>query len=558
MDKNRILLFLLFVAFIMVPMSGYAAKSTNDADLCLACHSDKTLTKKLLNKEILSLYVNGNEFKNSVHAKGGCTGCHPDISMDNHPVVKKIKSKKDYSLSKSKQCAVCHTDEQMRKRLPIHSSLAAKGTCIECHGYHAIKSSAVQKTGVPENQYCMTCHSRQLVMKMTNGETVSVQVSELALRNSVHGKLRCTECHTGFSMTQHPMKSYSSKRAYSIVVSENCGKCHEQASKDYAVSVHLDMLKRGNSKAPACTDCHGDHAVASTKKYRDIGITSCNKCHADLNSSYEASMHGKAWRKGIENAPTCASCHNAHNVESTMTTRIKEGCLKCHQQAAKVHNSWLKNPPIALPSFAEAHFDVVSCAACHSPAASRAVYLSIYDRKTGKPLPEDEILKVLETDSAGLMQKIDTSADGILDAQEIWNLFALLYKKDVSTVFMGKMDVTSATEAHLIGPKAEATIDCEKCHHPDAEFFKDIFLVMKNTEGKTKLLKAKSDVLNSVYTIIPARKFYVLGSTSIQLFDILFVVALIGGLAVPIGHITFRIITSPLRSLRRMGKGGRQ
>jgi hypothetical protein len=33
---------------------------------------------------------------------------------------------------------------------------------------------------------------------------------------------------------------------------------------------------------------------------------------------------------------------------------------------------------------------------------------------------------------------------------------------------------------------------------------------------------------------------------------------LIGGIAVPIGHITFRIITSPLRSLRRMGKGGKK
>jgi hypothetical protein len=446
----------------------------------------------------------------------------------------------------------------MRKRLPIHSSLAAKGTCLECHGFHSVKSSAVRKTGVPENQYCMTCHSRQLIMKMKNGETLSVLVNESALRNSVHGKLKCTECHAGFSMTQHPMRTHSSRRAYSLETSENCGKCHEKASQDYASSVHLDMLKRGNSKAPACTDCHGDHAVASTKKYRDIGITSCNKCHADLNSSYEASMHGKAWRKGIENAPTCASCHNAHNVESTMTTKIKDGCLKCHKETAKAHNSWLKNPPLTLPSFAEAHFDVVSCAACHSPAASRAVYLSIYDRKTGKPLPEDEILKVLETDSAGLMQKIDTSADGILDAKEIWNLFALLYKKDVSTVFMGKMDVTSATEAHLIGPKAEATRDCEKCHHPNAEFFQDIFFVMKNAEGKMNSIKAKSDVLNSVYTIIPARKFYVLGSTSIQLFDILFAVALIGGLAVPIGHITFRIITSPLRSLRRMGKGGRK
>lgn len=559
MDKKRILLFsILFIAFIMVPISGYAARSAEETQLCLACHSDKTLAKKLLNKEILSLYVNGSEFKQSVHAKVGCTGCHTDISMDNHPVAKRIRSKKDYSLSKSKQCAVCHTDEQMRKRLPIHSSLAAKGTCVECHGFHSIQSAAVQKTGVPENQYCMTCHSRQLTMKMKNGETLSVLVNESVLRNSAHGKLKCTECHSGFSMTQHPMRTYNSKRAYSIAVSENCWKCHEQASQDYAVSVHLDMLKRGNSKAPACTDCHGDHAVASIRKYRDIGITSCTMCHADMNSSYEVSMHGKAWRKGVENAPTCASCHNAHDVESTMTTKIKEGCLKCHQQAAKLHNSWLKNPPVALPSFAEAHFDVVSCAACHSPNASRAVYLGIYDRKTGKPLPEEELLEVLETDSEGLMREIDSDADGGIDAKEIWELFALLHKKDVSTVFMGKMDVSNATEAHLIGPKAEATRDCEKCHHPNAEFFQNIFFVTKNAEGKTRLFEAKKDVLNSIYTIIPARKFYALGSTSIKLFDILFVVALIGGIAVPIGHITFRIITSPLRSLRRMGKGGKK
>jgi hypothetical protein len=558
MDKKRILLFFLFIALMIVPICSYAAKSQNETQLCLACHSDKTLAKKLMNKEILPLYVDGNAFKRSVHAKTGCTGCHTNISMDNHPVMKRIKSRKEYSLSRSRQCAVCHTDEQMRKRLPIHSSLAAKGTCVECHGYHAVQTSAVQKTGVPENQYCMTCHSRQLSMKMKNGETLSVLVNESALRDSVHGKLKCTECHAGFSMTQHPMKVYSSKRAYSIEKSANCWKCHEEAYKDYEVSVHLDMLKKGNAKAPTCTDCHRDHTVLSTKKHRDIGISSCNKCHSNMNSSYEASMHGKAWRKGVQNAPTCASCHNAHNVESTMTTKIKDGCLKCHQQTAKVHNSWLKNPPVTLPSFAEAHFDVVSCAACHSPSAARAVYLSIYDRKTGKPLPEEELLKTLETDSESLMQKIDANADGSVDAKEIWDLFAILYKKDTTTFFMGKMDVATAADAHLIGAKTEATRDCEKCHHPDAEFFENIFIVTKNAEGKTRLLQAKNDVLNSVYTIIPARKFYALGSTSIKLFDILFVVALIGGIAVPIGHITFRIITSPLRSLRRMGKGGKK
>ncbi|MBS1113661.1 MAG: cytochrome c family protein [Nitrospirae bacterium] len=558
MDKKRITVLFLFVAFLIVPICVYAAKSADETQLCLACHGDRALTKKLMNKEILSLYVNSSDFRQSVHAKGGCTGCHSDISMDNHPVVKKIKSKKDYSLSKSKQCTVCHTDAELRKRLPIHSSLAAKGTCVECHGFHSIKSSAVQKTGVPENQYCMTCHSRQLVMKMKSGETLSVLVNESALRKSVHAKLKCTECHSGFSMTQHPMRTHDSKRTYSLQISKNCWKCHEKASQDYESSVHLDMLKRGNSKAPSCTDCHGDHAVVSTKKYRDIGITSCNKCHSDMNSSYEASMHGKAWKKGDEKAPTCASCHSAHNVESTLTTKIKEGCLKCHKEAAKAHTSWLKNPPLTSSSFAEAHFDVVSCVACHSPGAARAIYLSINDRKTGEPLPEEEILKILETDSEGLMQKIDTNADGSIDAKEIWDLFVLLYKKGTTTVFMGKMDVTKATEAHLIGGKAEATRDCEKCHHPNAEFFKDIFLVMKKADGNTRLLQAKQDVLNSIYTIIPARKFYALGSTSITLFDIVFVVALIGGIAVPIAHITFRVITSPLRSLRRMGKGGKK
>jgi ribosomal protein L31 len=395
-------------------------------------------------------------------------------------------------------------------------------------------------------------------MKMKSGESLSVLVNESVLRNSVHGNLKCTDCHAGFSMTQHPMKSYGSQREYAIEKAGNCQRCHEKAFKAYETSVHLDMLRGGNLKAPACTDCHGDHAVLSTKKDRSIGITSCNKCHADMNSSYEASMHGKAWKRGDEKAPSCASCHNAHDIGSTMTTKIKEGCLKCHKDPGKVHNKWLSNPPITLPSFAEAHFDVVSCAACHSPGAGRAIYLSLYDRKTGKPLPEEELLKVLETDSEGLMERIDSNADGSIDAKEIWNLFALLFKKGKTTVFMGNMDVTKATEAHMIGSKAEATKDCERCHHPEAEYFQNVFMVIKKADGKPILFKAKKEVVNSFYTIVPATKFYALGSTSIKLFDILFVVALLGGIAVPIGHISLRIITSPLRSLRKMGKGGKK
>ena len=123
---------------------------------------------------------------------------------------------------------------------------------------------------------------------------------------------------------------------------------------------------------------------------------------------------------------------------------------------------------------------------------------------------------------------------------------------------MAEMDVSNAAEAHNIGAKADAVKDCVKCHHPEAELFKDVFLVLEKDDGKPIVMKADREVLNSLYTILPVSKFYALGSSSVRLWDILFVLAVIGGLAVPIGHISLRIITSPLRSLRRMGKGGKK
>jgi len=513
-----------------------------------------------MNKEILSLSVNGAEFASSVHGKVSCSGCHPDISMDNHPQSKIIRSRKDFALGVSRNCSNCHTAAQLDKRQPIHKSLAAKGPCIECHGSHYIKGVAIEKVGVKDNTYCLICHRNKINMSMKNGEPLSVFIDEAAVANSAHAKLQCTQCHSEFSKTQHPVRSFGSRRAYSIAAAELCLTCHKEAAKLYASSVHIEQLKGGNTKAPACTDCHGDHAIASVKKDKTIGVVSCNKCHSDMNASYEASMHGKARLKGDEKAPSCASCHNAHNVESAkMTTKIKDGCLRCHKNAAKVHSKWLYNSPIKLSSFARAHFDAVSCAACHSPGAERAIYLSLYDRRTGKPLTEEEVLKTLGGPEAeGLMDKIDENANGSIDPKEMWGLFAQLIKKGVITTFTGNMDVQKATEAHMIGSKAEGVKDCDKCHKPDAELFQNVFVVIKKADGKPTVLKADKGVLNSIYTILPMSKFYALGSSSVKLLDILFIVALLGGIAVPIGHLLLRLITSPLRALRRMGKGGKK
>jgi predicted CXXCH cytochrome family protein len=533
-------------------------KGMNEIQYCLTCHRHD-LSMALSSREVLSLSINESAYKSSIHGNLLCSACHTDFSMTKHP-VRTFKNKREYTALATKPCSICHLDEKLRKS-PVHGSLMAKATCVECHGSHAIKGIAAQKAAAPETQYCLSCHKGKLTKTMKNGESLSLFVEEPLLRSSVHAKLQCADCHAGFSKSQHPVRSYTSRREYTIVTSDRCKKCHSDASKQYEGSIHLSLLKSGHMEAPACTDCHGFHLI--TKADRGLGLVSCNKCHWDMKNSYEASVHNKARMKGDQNAPVCSSCHNAHDVQSTkMTAKIKDACLACHKNAEDKHKKWLYNPPITLRTFSALHFNTVACAACHAPEARRGIYLNLYDRKTGKPFPEEELIKLYETDPAGLKAKIDANGDSSIDSTEVWNLFKYLYSKGVTTTLIGKIDVLKATDAHQIAEKTKALKDCGVCHNPDSPFFKDIFIVVRKADGRPTVFNAKQGVLGkelkSVYTILPASKFYVLGSTNVKLWDILFIVALLGGIAVPIGHITLRIITSPLRSLRRMRKGGKK
>ncbi len=533
-------------------------KGISETQYCLSCHK-QSISKTLSSGEALSLFVNESDYKASVHGKLECSACHTDFSKTKHP-VRTIKNRREYTALSTKSCSTCHTDAQLRKS-PVHSSLLATASCVECHGSHAIKSIVAQKAGAPENQYCLSCHKGKLSMSLRDGGSLSVFVDDSSLKSSVHGKLRCTECHADFSKNKHPVRVFLSRRDYSIVASDLCGKCHSDANTKYKNSIHHALIRSADVMAPACSDCHGSHAVRKAGK--DIGFVSCNRCHQDMKSSYEESVHNKARMKGDTNAPACTSCHKAHDVQSTkMTAKIRDACLLCHKNAQDKHEKWLYNPPLKLRTFTELHFNTVACAACHAPSAGRGIYLTLYDSKTGKPLPEEELLKLLDTDPSGLGAKIDTNGDGIIDSSEVWNLFRNLYTKGIRTSLLGKMDVSTATEAHNIADKTKAVKDCGTCHNPNSPFFKEVFLVIRKADGRPIVFNAEQDVLgkdlDSVYTIVPTRKFYVLGSTNLKLWDILFIVALIGGIAVPIGHLSLRIITSPLRSLRRMKKGGKK
>ncbi|MBM4128618.1 MAG: hypothetical protein FJ243_00705, partial [Nitrospira sp.] len=384
-----------------------------DQQYCLTCHRHD-LSMTLASGEVYPLIVDEAAFKGSAHGGLSCSICHMGFSKKDHP-TKVFKTRKEYSASYSKSCRMCHPDAVIMKK-PMHGKAVTQvkaPACSECHTSHAIKRIKDLKAAISESQYCLMCHRHSLTMPLKSGEHLALFVDERLISKSVHGKLPCSNCHEGFSKDIHPLRVYKNKREYSSIMGGTCKKCHAEADKLYTGSIHDIVLKEGNLKAPSCTDCHGFHTVVKATTDRNFGLLSCAKCHGEENNAYEKSIHNTARIKEKENAPVCSSCHRAHDVKVTaMTMKMKEVCLTCHKNADKAHKKWLSNPPFKLSSFAGYHLEKVSCSTCHAPDARGGIFLVMNDKKTGKPFPEQEVLRLLATDAAGLQKQLNPDGKG--------------------------------------------------------------------------------------------------------------------------------------------------
>jgi cytochrome b subunit of formate dehydrogenase len=109
--------------------------------------------------------------------------------------------------------------------------------------------------------------------------------------------------------------------------------------------VHGTALARGNTDAPTCTNCHGEHTIFQHNDPRSpvaAGNVSaqCASCHGSVRladkygmassrpETFSDSYHGLAIKGGSVNAANCASCHGAHNKANLAAT-----CGKCHPGA---------------------------------------------------------------------------------------------------------------------------------------------------------------------------------------------------------------------------------
>jgi hypothetical protein len=382
---------------------------------------------------------------------------------------------------------------------------------------------------------CLKCHSKKLKKKLEDGEKMSLQVMAVEFEESVHNVIGCTGCHRDVGKSKHPSKKpISSMRDYSVRQNETCNQCHAAKAEAYDGSIHASLAASGHADAPLCSDCHQAHAVKPMTVYQPVTGEPCKACHVEIFDAYAQSVHGLARANGNVirpehiQAPICADCHNAHDVNAVAAIdHLQSTCLDCHDGASQKHEKWLPN--------AAMHMTSVSCAACHSPAAERRVDLQLYDNLDQVPVGMNEGHSEIQD----RLNEIDAGDDG-LDPVELWKLVRLSSNEGKATnvTLRGRMEVTKGVDAHRLAPRSEAVRSCESCHKGGAEAFQNVTVSISRPDGRKQRFEADEKILSSAISVDSVGGFYAPGGTRIKLLDGLLALAIFGGLAVPIGHIT--------------------
>lgn len=540
----------ILVGFLMLPGLLLAKTETvtlsGNSAVCMGCHEGAGMTKDLKNGEKLQLQVDAKKLRRSVHSFLECTDCHQSISPANHPAGSVYQSKRDFALKTAVACKTCHNEQALMKK-PVHYQAATRANappCIDCHSGHGVTKVAAVKQSLTDNAYCLTCHAQDI--KITSINTTA-SISEQKLKQSVHSSHRCADCHRGFSKEQHPIKKYASAREHGIALADTCKGCHADKLVQMNGSIHASMLRQKNLTAPVCTDCHGFHDVTPKAAYATMSGVPCKKCHEAVFAEYAGSVHGAAKMNGKQ-APLCSSCHRAHEVKATaLNSGIRDACLGCHGSASKLHEKWLPNTAL--------HLDAVSCAVCHSPHAERGVVLTLVNKETGAPVTDEQLKTMLGDNYRELIGLANPQGTAISD-RGLQNIVGLINDKSggLKVAFRGSLALKAGAGAHDLALKAKAVKECEKCHSADSPFFKNVTVAIGKDNGTALFLTAQKEVLGSLFSVLPAGEFYVLGGTRVRMLDYVGVLMVMGGATFPLAHLAIRALTAPIRRNRKEGK----
>ena len=321
---------------------------------------------------------------------------------------------------------------------------------------------------------------------------------------------------------------------------QTCLACHsnDAMKKDLAdgAALSLHVPAEGFAKsvhaAIGCAGCHTDvkleeHPgkglnIKSARDYSLAMVAACQACHDEVFKRQEGSVHAALLRQGKQWGPVCTDCHGSHAV--TPKTAY-DTCVGCHASAMDAHQEWLPNAGL--------HLEVVSCAACHAPGAKRMVDLRLYDSAAKAWVAESGDRPYFEQAA----RSVDKDGNG-LDAAELRELMAQIApdRGAPRRILRGRIELLAGVESHQLADKTHAIKECASCHRRGAEPFENVSVSIVSADGRPLRYKAHKEVLSSALSVESLRDFYAVGATRNVLLDALLLLAVVGGISVPVGH----------------------
>ncbi len=302
-----------------------------------------------------------DDIAHSVHNGLECLDCHTDRGTDPH------QPRPDFYAG-CEGCRTCHEDASEQYQAHGRAQLGScedMPHCSDCHGDHDILPSSVKRSKVhPVNlpNTCGKCHEN---LDITSKYDILIDHPIEIYETSVHGKATrggvyvaatCNDCHSTGG-TAHKILSPGSPESSinHFNIPYTCGKCHKGIENDFWEGIHGKLVARGETDAPVCTDCHGEHGILSPDDPRSpvsrskVAELTCSPCHEStvLNEKYGLkaerlttfidSYHGLKSKAGDTHVANCASCHGVHRIlpstDSTSTiypANLQKTCGECH------------------------------------------------------------------------------------------------------------------------------------------------------------------------------------------------------------------------------------
>jgi hypothetical protein len=129
-----------------------------------------------------------------------------------------------------------------------------------------------------ESEECLACHGDRDLTTERDGRSVSLYISERRFGGSVHAEMTCVGCH----MDVAGMEGFHETPLEKV----DCGACHDEIQAQHQASLHGRALKRGDPLAPGCVDCHGIHDIRPVTDH-DSPVSplrvpfTCGRCHQE-------------------------------------------------------------------------------------------------------------------------------------------------------------------------------------------------------------------------------------------------------------------------------------